>query len=77
MVAACSDYLFRKGGKHLLFSFDKFPQHLRDNSLIGEIINHNILPLCGLVVSSRPHALVSLREQVTIKVDILGFTEQE
>ena len=47
------------------------------NSLIGEIINRNILPLCGLVVSSRPHASVSLRKQATIKVHILGFTEEE
>ena len=79
-AAASSDYLFEKGGKHLLFLFDGFdelPEHLRDNRLIGKIINRNILPLCGLVVSSRPHASVSLREQATIKVDILGFTEEE
>ena len=28
-------------------------------------------------MSSRPHASVSLRKQATIKVDILGFTEEE
>ena len=80
IAAACGDYLFENGGKHLLFlfdGFDEFPEHLRENSLIGEIINRNILPLCGLVVSSRPHASVSLRQQATIKVDILGFTEED
>ncbi|XP_065918941.1 protein NLRC5-like [Dysidea avara] len=80
IAAACSDYLFENGGKHLLFlfdGFDEFPEHLRENSLIGEIINRNILPLCGLVVSSRPHASVSLQQQATIKVDILGFTKEE
>ncbi|XP_065918721.1 nucleotide-binding oligomerization domain-containing protein 1-like [Dysidea avara] len=61
----------------LFDGFDEFPEHLRESSLIGEIINRNILPLCGLVVSSRPHASVILREQATIKVDILGFTEKE
>ena len=77
---ACSDHLFESNGKNLLFlfdGFDEFPEKLRENSLIGEIINRNILPLCGLVVSSRPHASVSLREQASIKVDILGFTEDE
>ncbi|XP_065918942.1 protein NLRC5-like [Dysidea avara] len=80
IAAACSDYLFENDGKHLLFlfdGFDEFPEHLRKNSLIGEITNRNILPLCGLVMSSRPHASVSLRQQATIKVDILGFTEED
>jgi len=80
IAAACSDYLFENDGIHLLFlfdGFDEFPEHLREKSLISEIINRNILPLCGVVVSSRPHASVSLREQATIKVDILGFTEEE
>ena len=80
IAAACSDHLFETDGKHLLFLFDGFdelPDHLRENSLIGDIINRNVLPLCGLVVSSRPHASVTLREQATVKVDILGFTEEE
>ena len=29
------------------------------------------------MVSSRPHASVTLRQQATVKVDILGFTEEE
>ena len=80
IAAACSDHLFENGGKHLLFlfdGFDEFPEQLREKSLIGKIINRNILPFCGLVVSSRPHASVSLQQQATIKVDILGFTEEE
>ena len=80
IAAACSDYLFENGGKCLLFlfdGFDEFPDHLRKHSLIGEIITRNVLPLCGLVVSSRPHASVALRQKATIKVDILGFTEEE
>ena len=80
IAAACSDYLFENGGRHLLLlfdGFDEFPEQLRENSFISKIINRNILPLCGLVVSSRPHASVALRQQATIKVDILGFTEEE
>ena len=36
-----------------------------------------MLHYCALVVSSRPHATVHLREQATVRVDILGFTEME
>ena len=36
-----------------------------------------MLPHCGLIVSSRPNASVGLREQATVRVDILGFTEAE
>ena len=80
IAAACSDHLFESGGKCLVFlfdGFDEFPEYIRDNSIIGEIVNRNILPFCGLVVSSRPHASVTLRQQATVKVNILGFTEEE
>ena len=40
-------------------------------------MNRQVLPDCGLVVSSRPHASVLLRKQATLRVDILGFTEQQ
>ena len=52
--------------------FDEFPEHLWEN--ISGIANCDILPLCGLIVSSCPHASVSLRKQA---VDILGFTYEE
>ena len=50
---------------------------LRESSLVANIIKHQVLPLCGLVVSSCSHASEHLREQATIRVDILGFTETE
>ena len=45
--------------------------------MITDILKHQVLPLCGLVVSSHPHALESLHKQADIRVDILGFTETE
>ena len=45
--------------------------------MVANILKRQVLPLCGLVVSSRPHASEHLREQATIRVDILGFTETE
>ena len=79
-VSACAQYLSANGGRSLtllLDGYDEYPEHLRESSLVAKILKRQVLPLCGLVVSSRPHASVHLREQATIRVDILGFTETE
>ena len=73
-------YLFANSGKTLtllLDGYDEYPEHLRESSLISKILKRQVLPLCGLLVSSRPHASEHLRNQATIKVDVLGFTETE
>ena len=78
--SACAQYLFANGGKTLtllLDGYDEYPEHLRDGSLISKILKRQVLPYCGLVVSSRPHATEFLHKQATIKVDILGFTETD
>ena len=77
---ACSDYLVHNGGKDLAFlfdGFDEFPEAFQKNSLIADILKRKVLPYCALVMSSRPHATAHLREQATVRVDILGFTEKE
>ena len=79
-VSVCAQYLFANGGRSLSFlldGYDEYPEHLQESSLVTNIIKRKVLPLCGLVVSSRPHASEHLREQATIRVDILGFTETE
>ena len=80
IVSACAQYLLDNGGKTLsllLDGYDEYPRDLQEASLIADIINREVLPLCGLVVSSRPHASQHLHKQATIRVDILGFTENE
>ena len=80
IVSGCAQHLFANDGKSLtllLDGYDEYPEHLRESSLIANIIKRQVLPLCGLVVSSRPHASEHLRKQATIRVDILGFTETE
>ena len=80
IVSACAQYLFANGGRSLtllLDGYDEYPEHLRESSLVANILKRQVLPLCGLIVSSRPHASEHLREQATIRVDILGFTETE
>ena len=61
----------------LLDGYDEYPDRLRKDGLIASILKHKVLPYCALIVSSRPHASVNLREQATVRVDILGFTEVE
>ena len=80
IVSACSSYLLANNGEDLAFLFDgydEYPERLQKDSLIADILERNILPHCGLVVSSRPHASAGLRKQADIRVDILGFTEIE
>ena len=80
IASACSDYLTENNGEDLALlidGYDEYPEKLRKDSLIADILKREVLPLCGLVVSSRPHASVSLRQQATVKVNILGFTEAE
>ena len=80
LVSACSKHLFESGGKDLVFLFDGFdelPEQLQQSGLIVKILNRWVLPHCGMVVSSRPHASAILRRQATTRVEILGFTEKE
>ena len=80
VVSTCSEYLSKCGGKNitlLLDGYDEYPERLQKSSLIADIIKRQVLPHCGLVVSSRPHASGHLHKQATIRVDILGFTETE
>ena len=80
IATACSNHLTQSGGKELTFlfdGFDEFPIALQKNSLINDIIKRRVLPHCGIIVSSRPHASVHLRDLATVKVCILGFTDVE
>ena len=80
LASACSDYLSMNNSKELVLlldGYDEYPERLRIKSLIADILEREVLPNCGLIVSSRPHASVSLRQQATVRVDILGFTEAE
>ena len=77
---ACSKYFFNNGGEDLVFLFDGFdelPEKLQTDGLIADIINRLVLPCCGLVVSSRPHATRQLCQQAALRVDILGFSKEE
>ena len=80
IVSASSDQLFDNGGKDLtilLDGFDELPEDVQKNSLIADIIKRQVLPQCGLVLSSRPHASKRFHNKATFIVEILGFTEED
>ena len=80
VATGCRDYLIRNDGKDLVLlldGFDEFPGPLQKDSLIGDILRRKLFCDCTLIVSSRPHASVHLRQDATIRVEILGFTEIE
>ena len=58
-------------------AFDKLPYKLQKSGLIAKILKCKLLSNFTLVVSSRPHATVYLKERATIRIDILDFTEIE
>ena len=79
IVSACSDKLLDNGGKDVtlvLDGFDELPEELQKNSLIADILKREVLPQCGLVSSSRPHASKKFHGDATLIVEILGFTEE-
>ena len=80
IAITCSEYFMENNGKSLILlldGYDEMPEELRGNSLIADILNHQVLPDCSLVVSSRPHASLLLRKQASLRVDILGFSEEQ
>ena len=80
IAITCSEYFLENNGKSLtllLDGYDEMPEELRGNSLIADILNRQVLPDCGLVVSSRPHASLLLCKQASLRVDILGFSEEQ
>ena len=76
-VTSC---LTKDGGKSvtiLLDGYDELPPNLRQNSFIVDLLEHRILPACSIVVSSRPHVTMHLRENINCHVEILGFSEED
>ena len=78
----CATHLYETGGKNvtiLLDGLDELPEKilLDDNSLITKLLERCALPASNIVVSSRPHASKYIRDNVRLRVDILGFTEED
>ena len=77
---SCITQLIQDHGKSvtiLLDGYDELPVDLRQNSFIAYLLECKELPASAIVVSSRPHASTHLRDNVTCRVEILGFSEED
>ena len=66
-VEAVVDYLESTSGENCMIVFDGYDEisdNVKQDSVIGKIINHKILKLCGLVITSRPVASSALHDMV-------------
>ena len=78
----CTTYLHKTNGKNvtiLLDGLDELPEKilLNDDFLITKLLERRVLSSSNIVVSSRPHASKYIRDNVRLRVNILGFTEED
>ena len=82
VASACVHYLFNNYGKDVLFVFDGYDEFSKtfqenSNNVIVNILNGKVLPLCSIVVTTRPCASRIFKCQVTRKIELLGLTRDK
>ena len=84
LQSALVSQIIESHGRETLFlleGYDELPQDLQENSIFAKIIDGDVLPKAGVIVTSRPTAIDMLRKrcsgQVCQQVEVLGFTEQQ
>ena len=67
-----------KGVTLLFDGYDEYPEGLRDNSYLSNVISHEVFELqsCNIIITSRPSASACLRNNIDLRVEILGFTKE-
>ena len=74
------DYLEANSGEYCTIVFDGYEEiseEGKENSLIAKILKREYLPLCKLVITSRPSASIDLHGIMDRRVKILGFTNED
>ena len=80
LVKSTVDYMERNLGQNCTMVFDGYDEiseKIKKDSLITKIIRRDILPLCHLVITSRPSASTDLYKIIDRRVEILGFTKDD
>jgi len=57
--------------------FDECPNGCQLQSFIEKLTKGDLLPKCMVVITSRPHASISLRPLADQRIEILGFAKKE
>ena len=63
-------------GDKTCFIHDKFSLKDEDTSILNQLINKTYLPLAMIIITSRPIAIVELRQKATTRIESLGFTKE-
>jgi len=84
LQSAVASQIGKNEGREILFlleGYDELPQDLQENSIFAKLIDGDVLPKAGVIVTSRPSACDMLHKrcsgQVCQQVQVLGFTEQQ
>ena len=80
VASSCAEYLLHSDGKNVTFIFDgldEYPENLRQNGFISDIVWCERMSKRGLVLTSRPHVSACLHRWFDRRIDILGFTKED
>ena len=70
-----------EGTALLLEGYDELPQEMQENSIFARLIDGEILPKAGVIITSRPSAsdllFMHCYQQSYQHVEVLGFTEEQ
>ena len=80
VASSCAEYLLHSDGKNVSFIFDGldgYPENLRQNDFISDIVWCKRMSKRGLVLTSRPHVSAHLHQWFDRRIDILGFTKED
>ena len=80
IASSCAEYLLHSDGKNVTFIFDgldEYPENLRQNGFISDIVWCKRMSKRGLVLTSRPHVSAHLHRWFDRRIEILGFTKED
>ena len=75
-----ADYYLKSSSEDLaivLDGYDEISEKDRTDSFVADIINRRVFPECLLVITSRTTASAHLHRNVTCRVEVVGFTEED
>ena len=75
-------YIIDEKGENVMIIFDGYdelPEKFREDSFLYKLMTKTIveIPLCNVVITSRPNASAHLHDKVDLRVEILGFTNED
>ena len=76
------NYIIDSKGKNITIVFDGYDElseKLRNDSFLYKMMTQNVIemPFCNVVITSRPNASAHLHDKVDLRVEILGFTNED